>query len=125
LSSVCQYRVTLFIVLILIDTYCIKRHNTQLSFCYSSVAHAGAIQKKEEKIAAMDEDFLKDLAADEISKQAREEQKLAKKSKKVDEKVRQRLAAEKKAAAASGKKGAGDDDEEEDVDFQAFAKKKK
>lgn len=82
----------------------------------------------------MDEDVLKELAADELATQLKEEQKAAKKIRKEQDKVRQRIVAEKKAAqikssAKGGKGGVSaekDDgnDEDEDVDdhdFQALA----
>jgi len=80
----------------------------------------GAIERKEEKIASLDEDLLKELAADELLKKERQEQKEAKKQKKAGEKIRQRIAAEKRAKATFTETL---EEEDDDVgDYTTFAK---
>jgi hypothetical protein len=90
--------------------------------------HLGAIQRKEEKIAAMDDDVLQDLAADELAKQVKEEQKAAKKIRKEQEKVKQRIVANKKAARKGGPSSTEEEEEEEDMeehDLRTFASSSK
>jgi hypothetical protein len=93
----------------------------------------GTIQKREEKIATMDDDVLKELAADELAADELATQKAAKKVRKEQDKVRLRIVAEKKAAAAhpthSSSSGKGekkgkkehDEDVEDEHDFQTLA----
>mmetsp|Transcript_17849 Transcript_17849/g.25234 ORF Transcript_17849/g.25234 Transcript_17849/m.25234 type:complete len:151 (-) Transcript_17849:519-971(-) len=81
---------------------------------------ARAIEKKEEKIASLDEDLLKELAADDLMNEERNKQKATKKKKKADDKVRQRLAAEKKKYEQSK----DDEEDDDDADYGTFAKGK-
>ena len=70
----------------------------------------------------MDEDVLKDLAADELATQLKEEQKAAKKIRKEQDKIRLRIVAEKKAQAVIGKgaKGGSSTEDDEDLDENDF-----
>jgi hypothetical protein len=81
-----------------------------------------AIERKEEKIANLDESLLKELAADEIEKSEREKQKAANKKAKAQTKALQRLAAEKKKAASkkSNNNKKVNDDEEDAQDMATF-----
>jgi len=86
----------------------------------TSTIKARAIERKEEKIASLDEDLLKELAADELLKKERQKQKEAKKQKKAGEKIRQRIAAEKRAKATFTETL---EEEDDDVgDYTTFAK---
>ena len=93
-----------------------------LAYKITSSLRARAVEKKEQKIASLDEGLLKELAADELKQREKEAQKLAKKQRKNDDKVRLRLKAEKKAGT---NQASHDDDDEEDEDVSTFAKKKK
>ena len=87
-------------------------------------AYIGAIEKKEEKIANLDEKFLQELAADELAKEKLDKQRAAKKKQKADNKVLQRIAAEKKKYKNGNKsKGDENDEDDEDEDVSAFVKK--
>uniref|UniRef100_A0A7S2R948 Uncharacterized protein n=1 Tax=Eucampia antarctica TaxID=49252 RepID=A0A7S2R948_9STRA len=63
---------------------------------YSSLRYR-AIEKKEQKIANLDEALLKELAADEFEEEEKNTKKNVKKQNQKTEKARQRLAAGKKA----------------------------
>lgn len=80
-----------------------------------------AIEKKEEKIASLDESLLKELAADEVDEREKQAQKSAKKQKKADDKLRQRIKAEKKASAKKTGNKAVDDDDDDVEDISTFA----
>eukprot|EP01083_Nonionella_stella_P020253 56149_1 len=86
---------------------------------------ARAIEKKEEKIANLDESLLQELAADEINREQQEKQKAAKKKLKADNKARQRIAAEKKKSQ-NGKKSSSQEDNDDDdggaEDVSAFVR---
>ena len=58
--------------------------------------NSGAIERKEEKIANLDESLLRELAADDLEKEAKEAQKQLKKKTKAENKARQRIKAQKK-----------------------------
>ena len=79
-----------------------------------------AIERKEQKIANLDEDLLKELIADENDEKEKTSKKALKKQRQKDEKLRQRLAAAKK----NRQKDADDADEEDDEDISVFAKGK-
>lgn len=87
----------------------------------TSSMQARAIDKREEKISKMDNDFLRELAADELLQEEENKKAATRKKAQIESKVRKRIAAEKKMEKASGinnKKsdnGGGDEDEEEDV----------
>mmetsp|Transcript_16990 Transcript_16990/g.20750 ORF Transcript_16990/g.20750 Transcript_16990/m.20750 type:complete len:151 (+) Transcript_16990:98-550(+) len=91
----------------------------------SSYLKTRAIEKKEEKIANLDESLLEDLAADEINKEKEDKQKAAKKKVKEQNKVRQRIAAEKKKQINRGTAAKEDDDDNEDISTFVKAKGKK
>lgn len=78
------------------------------------------IEKQEEKIAKLDDSFLKELAADELMKEERERQKAAKKKVKADTKAKQRIAATKKKEKQQNPNQ--NDDDEDDTDYTAFVK---
>jgi len=71
-----------------------------------------AIERKERKIIALDDDLMKELAADEILKETKAEGKAAKKQAKAESKARQRIATEKKAKKSSQEEPDNDDDNE-------------
>lgn len=83
-------------------------------------ATKGAIEKKEEKIANLDESFMQELAADEINKERQEKQKAAKRKAKAGNKALQRIAAEKKKFTT--KQNDQVEEEEEEEDISTFAK---
>jgi preprotein translocase subunit SecF len=78
------------------------------------------IEKQEEKIAKLDDSFLKELAADELMKEEKEKQKAAKKKVKADAKAKQRIAATKKKEKQQNQNQ--NDDDEDDADYAAFVK---
>eukprot|EP00555_Chaetoceros_dichaeta_P002859 CAMPEP_0198249866 /NCGR_PEP_ID=MMETSP1447-20131203/1247_1 /TAXON_ID=420782 /ORGANISM="Chaetoceros dichaeta, Strain CCMP1751" /LENGTH=154 /DNA_ID=CAMNT_0043934593 /DNA_START=45 /DNA_END=509 /DNA_ORIENTATION=- len=79
-----------------------------------------AADKKEEKIASLDESLLKELAADEVGEREKRLQKTAKKQKKANDKILQRIKDNKKAAKNAGNKVV--DDEDDDIeDTSTFA----
>ena len=73
---------------------------------------SGAIERKERKIIALDDDLMKELAADEILKETKAEGKAAKKQAKAESKALQRIATEKKAKKSSQEEPDNDDDNE-------------
>lgn len=89
----------------------------------ASSIKARAIEKKEFKIANLDEKFLQELAADELEKEKSDKQKAAKKKQKADNKVLQRIAAEKKKFKTGGTTSKVEEEEEDDEDVSAFVKK--
>lgn len=76
-----------------------------------------AIEKKEEKIANLDENLLKELAADEMQQEERQMKAAAKKKNKAGIKARQRLAAQKKKEKYSSAPDENDDDEGDAATF--------
>mmetsp|Transcript_19453 Transcript_19453/g.24498 ORF Transcript_19453/g.24498 Transcript_19453/m.24498 type:complete len:156 (+) Transcript_19453:101-568(+) len=81
-----------------------------------------AIEKKEEKIANLDESLLKELAADEINREKEEKQRAAKKKLKAENRARQRIAAEKKKYSNGSKKQEEEEEENDDgEDISTFA----
>lgn len=86
---------------------------------YSSI-QTHKIEKQEEKIAKLDDSFLKELAADELMKEEKEKQKAAKKKGKADAKAKQRIAATKKKERQQNQNQ--NDDDEDDTDYAAFVK---
>jgi hypothetical protein len=78
----------------------------------------GAIEKKEEKIANLDENLLRELAADEMIKEERQKKAAAKKKNKADIKARQRIAAQKKQETRTGR-----DEDDDDGDLATFVRK--
>lgn len=99
---------------------------------------ARAIDKREEKIAQMDSDFLRELAADELLQEEQEKQEASRKKTKAEKMVRKRIAAEKKMEKSNsnsnsnkvgdthGKNAQGDhqeEEEEDDGDLATFVQK--
>ena len=85
--------------------------------------YPGAIERKEEKIANLDESLLKELAADDLEREEREAQKLLKKKNKAENKVRQRIKAQKKAENKKmNESEATNDDDDDDLNVTSFAK---
>ena len=91
-------------------------------FFYGVCDNAGAIERKEEKIANLDESLLKELAADDLEREEKEAQKLLKKKNKADNKARQRIKAQKKAENKKAIANAGNDDDDDDLNVSSFAK---
>jgi len=88
-----------------------------------------AVEKKEKKIANMDESFLEELAADELQKEKIEKKKELKKKQKAGNKAKSRIAAEKKKANKMNGGGGGnnrneDEDDDDDTDVSAFVARK-
>eukprot|EP01083_Nonionella_stella_P043195 116556_1 len=86
-----------------------------------------AIEKKEKKIANMDESFLEELAADELQKEKSDKKKEAKKKQKAGNKAKSRIAAEKKKANRDkngGNRNNDEDDDDDDTDVSAFVTRK-
>lgn len=89
---------------------------------------ARAVEKKEEKIANLDESLLEELAADEINKEKQEKSRVAKKKLKAENKARQRIAAEKKKFKNKGKNGSNnknisnDDEDNDEEDVSTFVR---
>jgi len=77
-----------------------------------------AIEKKEEKIANLDENLLRELAADEMIKEERQKKAAAKKKNKADIKAKQRIAAQKKQETRAGR-----DEDDDDGDLATFVRK--
>mmetsp|Transcript_8806 Transcript_8806/g.12934 ORF Transcript_8806/g.12934 Transcript_8806/m.12934 type:complete len:155 (+) Transcript_8806:166-630(+) len=84
-----------------------------------------AIDKKEEKIANLDENLLKELAADEMLQEEIAKKQAAKKKSKAGNKAKQRIAAQKKKEKSRNKSNGGgdDDDDDDDGDLSTFVKK--
>mmetsp|Transcript_5289 Transcript_5289/g.5050 ORF Transcript_5289/g.5050 Transcript_5289/m.5050 type:complete len:160 (-) Transcript_5289:135-614(-) len=88
-----------------------------------------AVDKKEKKIANMDESFLEELAADELQKEKTDKKKEAKKKQKAGNKAKSRIAAEKKKAKAKANKNGGgnrneEEDDDDDTDVSTFVTRK-
>ena len=79
---------------------------------------SGAIEKKEERIANLDENLLRELAADEMINEEREKKAAAKKKNKANIKAKQRIAAQKKQETKTGR-----DEDDEDGDLATFVRK--
>lgn len=86
---------------------------------YSSIK-TRKIEKQEEKIAKMDDSFLKELAADELMKEEKQKEKATKKKDKAEAKAKQRIAANKKKERQQMQINNDDDDDE--ADYSAFLK---
>lgn len=82
----------------------------------------GAVEKKEEKIANLDENFLKELAADELAKEEQQKKAAEKKKQKAKSKAAQRIAAQKKKDKKEAAT-AGADDDDDDTDLSTFVNK--
>lgn len=82
----------------------------------------GAVEKKEEKIANLDENFLKELAADELAKEEQQKKAAEKKKQKAKSKAVQRIAAQKKKDKKEAAT-AGADDDDDDTDLSTFVNK--
>lgn len=85
----------------------------------SSSIKAQAINKKEEKIANLDESFLQELAADDLLKEDQLKKAAAKKKSKAQSKATQRIAAQKKK-----EKIVEQDDDDDDGDLSTFVSRK-
>ena len=82
----------------------------------------GAVEKKEEKIANLDENFLKELAADEMAKEEQQKKAAERKKQKAKSKATQRIAAQKKKDKKDAAT-AGADDDDDDTDLSTFVNK--
>jgi hypothetical protein len=92
------------------------------AFYYILCDNSGAIERKEEKIANLDESLLKELAADDLEREEKEAQKLLKNKSKAQNKARQRIKAQKKADNKKANGSATNDDEDDDLNVSSFAK---
>jgi hypothetical protein len=81
--------------------------------------HPEAINKKEEKIANLDESFLQELAADDLLKEDQLKKAAAKKKSKAQSKATQRIVAQKKK-----EKIVEQDDDDDDGDLSTFVSRK-
>eukprot|EP00979_Chaetoceros_neogracilis_P005976 scaffold1174_cov281-Chaetoceros_neogracile.AAC.7 len=86
----------------------------------STLQHPEAVNKKEEKIASLDDSFLQELAADDLRKEEHQKKSAAKKKSKAESKARQRIAAQNKKH-----KTVVQDEDEDDGDLSTFVRKNK